>query len=230
MAAHSLTSQSYLAILFLSTSLLFSLPAPTLAAATVANDTLPLRPWNVTRLNTGSPSGRPASFPYSGVYVTITDPNTISLGGSTSLPSHEAIFPPSTVDCTIRWNSYSEQPYNWVIPCVGNLSHGKWSVEMLKAPAPANESESWNQPSPTRNFILKFRLEEGVVMDNGRVVTKIYEGKELFSVAKNLDFVCGGSGVCSSGLKALTEGGDRSVPVKQKLVETRIRCFTDGDC
>ncbi|KAM7198723.1 hypothetical protein V8F20_006038 [Naviculisporaceae sp. PSN 640] len=225
--ASRLTSQFLFTIISLSTLLFLSFPVKALATTNAANDTLPLRPWNVTRLNTGSPSGRPASFPYSGIYVTITDPNTISMGPTNFV---EAFFPSSTVDCTIRWNSYFEEPYGWVTPCVGNISHGKWTVEMLKAPIPANESESWSQPSPTRNFILKFRLEDGVVLDNGRVVTKIYEGKEVFAVGKNLDFVCGGSGVCSSGLKSPTEGGDRSVAVKQKLVETRVRCFTDGDC
>ncbi|KAM7216075.1 hypothetical protein V8F06_008548 [Rhypophila decipiens] len=189
-----------------------------------ANNTLPLRPWNITRLNTGSPSGRPASFPYSAIYATITDPNYISLGPTNFV---EAIFPPSTVECTIKWNTYFEEPYNIVVPCTGSQSNGKWNMEVLTS---TNTSEDWNPPSPTRNFRLRFRLEESIVMNEGRVVTLVYAGEGTFSVGLNLDFVCGGSGVCSSGLKACPGGdGDRSVAIKQELVETRVRCI-NGTC
>lgn len=224
----------------LSTSLFLLLPllffsslvtaAPQPQRGGVANDTLPLSPWLVTRLNTGSPSGRPASFPYSGIYVTISDPNTISLGPTRFL---EAIFPPSSADCTIRWNTYFEEPYGWTTSCIGNLSHGKWSIEMVKKnqTSSSEEEEEWDPPSPTRNFGIKFTLEEGIILDDGKVVTRIFEGVGWFSVATNLDFICGGSGVCSSGLKvpAGVEGTDKSVPVKQTLVETRVRCY-NGSC
>lgn len=56
-----------------------------LAAAThvqARQDTL--QDWQVTSVNSHTPSGRPGSYPWSSITANITDPNAINLGTSAS--------------------------------------------------------------------------------------------------------------------------------------------------
>jgi len=189
----------------LSTTLILSLPLITLAAP-IASD---LKPWEISTLSTHSPSGRSGNAPYSSLFVTITDPNTIPLGKTRY---GEAAFPPSAANCTARWNSYAgEDPFGQIIPCeVENFNSGRWTMEIQKANATGNGA------SATRDFKLRFGLEESMILDEG-IVSKRFVGTGGFAVGENLGIVCGGSGVCSTWLKE--EG--RPWLVGQEVRDTR---------
>lgn len=215
----------HLITLFLTT--LISLPTPTTASPSSDNSTLdfdldlyldsPLAPWQITGLSTHSPSGYPANHPYSRLWVSIGDPNTVTLGPT---PFGDAAFPPTNATCTVWWQAYSEDPRDgpWVNTCSETRS-GKWTVEVLR---PAE-----GEGSPTTDFALRFRLSEAVVLGTGAVVSFRFEGEAAFAVGaapeRNMDGACGGSSVCNWGLK----DGVAPVLVHQKLVEAR--CVV-GEC
>ncbi|KAK5651823.1 hypothetical protein OQA88_11592 [Cercophora sp. LCS_1] len=167
----------------------------------------PLKPWEISTLSTFTPSGRAGNAPYSSLFLTITDPNTISFG---TTRYGDATFPPSTTNCTIRWNAYTEEPYGWIIPCTTEyLNQGRWTIEIQKY----NTTEYG--PSPTRDFRLRFVLEESMLLTDG-ILSKTFVGERAFALGDDLAIVCGGSGVCNTWLK----DERRPASVQQELLRT----------
>lgn len=117
-------------------------PLLTLALAALTTATPPLQPWQVSRLTTFSPSGRPGSSIWSVINATISDPNDAAV---------------SVAICTGKW-TYDEPPYGVVNTC-SEVPGGKWSFQMLK-------SDGTN-PSPTTDFKLRFELVKGDVVFAG---------------------------------------------------------------
>ncbi|KAK0704415.1 hypothetical protein B0H67DRAFT_497478 [Lasiosphaeris hirsuta] len=175
----------------------------------------PLLPWQITHLGTHSPSGRAGNSPYSSLFLSITDPNTLSLGRTRSGP---ALFPPSTVNCTLKWLAYGgEQPYGRATPCTA-IGHGRWTVEMVRA------NHSGYGGSGTTDFVVGLRLEESIILNEG-AVSLVFGGAQGFWLSTedgNLFGSCGGSGVCNWGLK------NGTVLVTQELVEAR--CLGNTGC
>ncbi|KAI1454078.1 hypothetical protein F4805DRAFT_441112 [Annulohypoxylon moriforme] len=157
----------------------------------------PLEPWQVTRLGTFSPSGRPGSDVFAHLWANITNPNSISAGPGVSFDS-------SSANCTVNWVFADEYPYGQVFDCdtteteQSSSSVSKWTIEVLKA----NSTSA----SATENMDVKFTLSANLTVD-GDEYFKVLVGTQHFQVGENLEGTCGGSGVCSWGLK-----GD-SVPV-----------------
>ncbi|KAI1801745.1 hypothetical protein F4811DRAFT_439802 [Daldinia bambusicola] len=147
-----------------------------------------LKPWEVTRLSTFSPSGRPGNSNLANLWATITNPSPIPAGSGAS-------FEPSTANCTVQWTWYVEEPYGRTVDCTtgGNQttfsnSISKWTIEILKA--------SGDQPSPTQNFDVKFTLTANLTA-NGEDHYKVFTGTQHFAIGENMRGTCGGSGVCS---------------------------------
>jgi hypothetical protein len=191
-----------------------------LSASTLAQDLpSPLLPWEVSRLSTFSPSGRPGNSPYSSLYVAITDPNTIPFPSPASFQGPVVSLSPISANCSVRWNAYSEQPFGWITPCADVApGSGRWTVEMVKGNATAEG------PSATRDFRVKIVLERSIILHTGRgILSLVFEGEGAFSLGKELRMVCGASGVCSLGL----EEGTSPVLVRQVL---RERKCVYGEC
>jgi hypothetical protein len=197
------------------------------------NQTLQLEPWQITRLSTFSPSLRPGSYPYSYLSLAISNPNTINLGPTIF---GDAILPPTNTTCLVWWLDNVEDPRDaaWGVNTCSNSAGGlltnKWTVQMLHPPPPAGNSSSGSGSSRvTMNFVLRFGLSEAVVLENGGIMELRFEGEAAFKVGRgeeggNMDGVCGGSGICSWGLKE----GLAPVMVKQRLVEKRCRAWDCG--
>lgn len=98
--------------------------------ATVASS---LKPWEISRLSTFSPSGRPGSSPWSVINITISDPN-------------EAIISPSI--CSGKW-TFEEPPYGIINNC-SEVPGAEWSFVMLQSEGSGS--------SPTMDFKLRFEL------------------------------------------------------------------------
>ncbi|KAK3994236.1 hypothetical protein QBC44DRAFT_306426 [Cladorrhinum sp. PSN332] len=187
------------------------------STALFPNITAPLLPWQITRVSTFSPSSYPASHPHSRIFLTISDPNTITVA-----PRHhfgEVEFPPSTANCSVYWQSHSEDPRSpeWPLNACSEISTGKWTFEIRTGISNIGVSGS----AATRNFLAVIKLSEVVVLGTGGIWRHKYEGEAAFAVGGNLAGVCGGSGVCGY---SLVEG---PVLVKQRLVEAK--CII-GDC
>ncbi|KAK1830492.1 hypothetical protein QBC39DRAFT_308734 [Podospora conica] len=188
--------------------LLLALPPLTLAQTLPS----PLLPWQLTTLTTSSPSNRPGNSPYSSLFLSITDPNTIPFTAPPSYHGPAISLPPISANCSVRWNALAEQPFGRVTPCADVApGSGRWTVEM----GPGNATAS---ASATGDFRVRVVLERSVVLHDGRgVVSLVFEGEGGFSVGGELRMVCGASGVCSSGLKE----GTGPVLVRQVLRERR---------
>ncbi|KAI0838268.1 hypothetical protein F5Y06DRAFT_53747 [Hypoxylon sp. FL0890] len=155
-----------------------------------------LEPWQVTKLSTFSPSGRPGSSPYARLWANITNP--------ASIPAEPGVsFDPSRANCTIEWVWNEEEPYGRTYECdtaedepsepvpstgmgSGSGSVSKWTIEVLEA----NSS----YPSPTEDMDVKFTLATNLTVD-GKGYYEVLEGMQRFSVGGNMRGVCGGSGV-----------------------------------
>ncbi|KAI1104556.1 hypothetical protein F4804DRAFT_185316 [Jackrogersella minutella] len=162
----------------------------------------PLEPWQVTRLNTFSPSGRSNDSTLAYIWANITNPNSIPAGPGASFDS-------SSANCTVDWTFFGEDPYGRVFECEtaetqpgssssGSSSVSKWTIEIIDA----NDTMS----SPTENMDVKFTLTTNLTM-NGDDYYKVLIGTQHFEVGDNMEGQCGGSGVCSWGLK------DEIIPV-----------------
>ncbi|KAK4139080.1 uncharacterized protein C8A04DRAFT_41000 [Dichotomopilus funicola] len=156
-----------------------------LGLASLATATAPLQPWQVSRLGTFSPSGRPNSTTTSVLNTTISDPN-------------DAVVPAAI--CVATFEAFEPYPYGDVVYKCSEVPGQLWSLRIL-------EANNGNPSSPTTNFRLEFTQNKGA--EGG-----VFVGTESFHVGDNMSGVCGGSGVCSWGLKA------ERVPVlvKQELV------------
>ncbi|KAK1766282.1 hypothetical protein QBC33DRAFT_620687 [Phialemonium atrogriseum] len=173
------------------------------AALLKSRDPDALKLWEILRLSTFSPSGRPGSSPWSLINITITDPNTIPAGPT---PTGTAVFEPSTVNCSTAWDAGS-LPYNQVVNCT-EAEHGYWTFEML-------EADDSDYHSPTENFNIRFTQVRSLEVP-GNTYAQTFVGTGSFRVGDNLSGVCGASGVCSFGLK------DEAKPVL--VNQTRTEC------
>lgn len=161
-----------------------------------------LYPWEVSVLNTHSPSSRPGSSPAASLDLKISDPNTL-IAGKTDAGDVE--FPSSSANCSVQWNSVGEEPFGWITPCESTSPTAIWTVEMQGGNA------TGYGPSPTRDFKLKFVLEESVEVGE-KIVGKTFAGVGAFALGDTLSMVCGASGACTLSLRKGT------VLVQQELV------------
>lgn len=184
-------------------------------AAAVSVNTTGLRPWEITAVYTHTPSGYPANHPYSWVGFSVSDPNDIVVGQTHFGPAE---FSGSATNCSVRYLGYGhDDPRGKTYPCAASTSlNDIWSFEILK--------ESY---SVTTNFTLRVVREEAVVLASGGIVNLRWEGRANFTVGyldgENMSGACGGSGVCSWGLKA-----DYS-PVRAAPRLLEVQCVA-GDC
>lgn len=155
-----------------------------MASASAAPIAQSLQPWQLTALGTFSPSGRPGSSPYSTMNATIQDPNTIPVAQT---PTGQAAFPPSSANCSAQWTT--SPPWGKSIACSSDSTFSHWSFTINRG------------TSGTTNFTLEFKLVDDVTVFGTRY-TKTFIGGDHFELGKNLGGVCGGSGVCSWGLKS----------------------------
>jgi hypothetical protein len=100
--------------------------------ATVASS---LKPWEISRLTTFSPSGRPGSSPWSIINITISDPN-------------DAISSPTI--CSGKW-TFEEPPYDIINSC-SEVPGAEWTFVMLRS--------NGTGASPTMDFQLRFELNK----------------------------------------------------------------------
>ncbi|KAI0119471.1 hypothetical protein F4814DRAFT_240834 [Daldinia grandis] len=147
-----------------------------------------IKPWEVTRLSTFSPSGRPGNSPLAHLWATIANPGSIPAGSGAS-------FEPSKANCTVDWTWYVEEPYGRTVECttggnqsVSSDSISKWTIEIIKANS--------NYSSPTEDFDIKFTLTANLTAD-GEDYYKVLTGTQHFAIGENMRGTCGGSGVCS---------------------------------
>ncbi|KAI1407791.1 hypothetical protein F5Y13DRAFT_122618 [Hypoxylon sp. FL1857] len=175
----------------------------------------PQEPWQVTKLTTGSPSGRPGSSPYAHLFGNITNPSSIPAGPGVS-------FDPSSANCTVEWVWAEEEPYGRTVECdtaevelsgpgSGSGSISKWTIEVLQA--------NTSHPSPTEDMNVKFTLTTNLTVD-GNEYYKVLEGTQHFSLWENMRGTCGGSGVCSWNLR------EENIPVL--IQPTVVAC--QGTC
>jgi len=162
-----------------------------------------LYPWEVSVLNTHAPSSRPGSSPAASLDLKISDPNTLIAGKNAA--GEDVEFPASSANCSVQWNSVGEEPFGWVTPCESSEASAVWTVEMQGSNA------TGYGPSPTRDFKLKFVLEETVEVGE-KIVGKTFEGVGAFALGDTLSMVCGASGACTLSLRKGT------VLVQQTLV------------
>lgn len=148
---------------------ILSLTSSTIVAAQT------LSPWEITQVDTYSPSGRPESSTVSYIKTTINDPNS---------PSN------TTATCAIEWDGLTkdETPYNTALECTP-VEDGSWEFEVLRADPDAET------PSIS-NFILRFTR-----FDNAG---NLYVGSVTLNsgIDENLFFMCAASGFCYAGLRA----------------------------
>jgi hypothetical protein len=150
-----------------------------------------LKPWKVTALSTFSPSGRPGSYPWLTITANLTDPNALTLG--TSPDNNDTVSVPAggkAINCQAKWLS-GETPFGRSWPCdLAAETSGYWTVKIV-----AKNDFSVN------NFDAVFtRVAE--VLYQGAAYKKVFEAQAHFAVGENLGGTCGGSGVCSWGLKS----------------------------
>ncbi|KAI6088458.1 hypothetical protein F4821DRAFT_89311 [Hypoxylon rubiginosum] len=153
----------------------------------------PPAPWQVTKLSTFSPSGRPGSSPLARILANVTNPSAIPAGPGASSPS----FAPSEANCTVEWAWADAQPYGAVHECTtappAEASSSKWTVEILESDPGAY--------APTEKLDVKFTLTLTSSSDrDGEAYSKVLVATQHFEVGDNMRGTCGGSGVCSWGL------------------------------
>ncbi|KAI2637646.1 hypothetical protein GGS26DRAFT_419417 [Hypomontagnella submonticulosa] len=150
-----------------------------------------LEPWQVSRMNTFSPSGRPGSSRTAFARATITNPGSNPAG-------EESSFGPSSANCTAQWDWFTpDEPYGQVFECeteenATSTTVAKWTMEIV-------EAVNSTQPIPTEDFDVKFTLTQ-TLTEEGEEVSKTYLGTQHFELAVNMRGTCGGSGVCSWSL------------------------------
>ncbi|KAI0009537.1 hypothetical protein F4779DRAFT_369665 [Xylariaceae sp. FL0662B] len=177
-------------------------------------DLAPLEPWQVMKLSTFSPSGRPGNSPLAHLWANITSPGSVPAGSGVS-------FDQSSANCTVDWVWGDEKPYSLIYECATTVtataeadssrSSSKWTIEILEADS--------GYFSPTENIAVKFTLTNNLTID-GDEFYKVLVGIQHFEVGENMRGSCGGSGVCSWELR------EEDNPV---LVQpTVVAC--EGDC
>ncbi|KAF2257141.1 hypothetical protein BU26DRAFT_513851 [Trematosphaeria pertusa] len=162
-----------------------------------------LQPWQLTALIAFSPSGRPGSYPWLTITANLTDPNELILGTAPDDNSTVSVPAGNTApNCRAKWLS-GENPHGRSWPC-DPTGDGYWTMKI-----PKTEGFSAN------NFTAVFtRVAE--VLYHGSSYRKEYTASKKFFLGSdgNLSGVCGGSGVCSWGLKE----GLAPYPIQQREV------------
>ncbi|KAH8708641.1 hypothetical protein GQ44DRAFT_690748 [Phaeosphaeriaceae sp. PMI808] len=150
-----------------------------------------LQDFKVTSVGVFTPSGRPESYPWSTITASVTDPNEINLGPAQSDGS-PVIAPAGSqgLNCQAKYLS-GESPLGRSWPC-DPTEKGYWTMQVLNGP---------NGQYSSTNFNLKFKHVADVLYQGGRY-TASYQAEGHFEVGDNMQGTCGGSGVCSWGLKA----------------------------
>lgn len=172
------------------------------------------KPWTINDLYTFTPNGWPGSTPYSTFFVSITNPNTISLPetrwGSVSFPS-------TTANCSTKWNGFTkEDPFDRIVVCdAGGFGEGRWTMEIQRA------NSTGHGPSPTADFTLQVKLEESIWLNEGLLRLTFGAGLR-FSTGTNLRYICAASGFCKSWLD-MDKGSYSVVPWE------KAECLA-GDC
>jgi hypothetical protein len=160
-------------------------------AAPVVERQAALQPWQVNTVSSFNPSGRPGQYPWSSIRVELTDPNEIQLGTS---PDGQAVTLPAgntALNCEAKYfTSGTPLTFGHRWPCDNDgKGEGYWYFEVNQASG-----------SSSGNFDLKItRVAE--VLFQGSSYSKTFVGTGHFEVGQNLAGSCGGSGVCSWGLK-----------------------------
>jgi hypothetical protein len=168
-----------------------------------------LQQWQLSGISSFSPSGRPGSYPWITITANLFDPNTLNLGTSPADGSTVTIPPNNATNCQAKYIS-SSKPFDHIWPCgmlfspltqsklrcnpliyqPDNSGNGYWTMEILE----------------TSDFsIHEFDVKFTHVADTlylGSQYKKTYTGTAHFSLTDNLSGSCGGSGVCSWGLKS----------------------------
>jgi hypothetical protein len=178
------------------------------AASPVQARQTTLKDFEVSSVTVFTPSGRPGSYPWATITANVTDPNEINLGTAESDGS-QVIVPAGsqglvcfhsnpersqhaniTQNCKATYFTKGESPVGRTWPC-DSTSSGYWTMQVLPGSEGAYSSN---------NFNLKFRHVADVLY-RGSQYTASFEAQGLFAIGDNLSGTCGGSGVCSWGLK-----------------------------
>ncbi|KAK7183896.1 hypothetical protein PSPO01_09918 [Paraphaeosphaeria sporulosa] len=150
-----------------------------------------VQPWQITRLYTHTPSGRPGNDPHSTLNITITDPNTIPAGQS---PTGQAVFPPTSANCSLQYLTNEDVPWGVEQSCTTDDNTKAYSTWIFTINKPAEGAAYASE-----NFDLSFKLVDYVHLP-GQEVTKTFTGGDHFEVGDNMSGQCGGSGVCNWNL------------------------------
>ena len=188
--------------------LCFLLSRPSQAKGTTVGESQ--QPWEVRNLHLFTPSGRPGSSEWRTLNISIIDPNALSVGYGSN---DTAVFPPTPANCSTQW-TVGEVPYNKTISC-DEVTYGSWTFEILEAHGDREEEER-SPYYPLEDFDIRFTNAK-IVTVLGKVYKEVCVGTGSFRLGENLSLVCGGSGVCSAGIK------DESWPI---LVEQEMTPIT----
>lgn len=154
-----------------------------------------LAPWQVARLGTFSPSGRPGSSPDYYIHVNITNPDP------TQASSTDPGIASGKVYCEFVWR-YPDTPYSNISTCsildvdAAAAVPWVWTVELIEA-----EDEN---PSATTDFDLLWRAATTAETTQGEEDgsgVQTWTGRGHFEVGDNMQGTCAASGFCSWGLK-----------------------------
>ncbi|KAF1943127.1 cell death in tomato 1 [Clathrospora elynae] len=150
-----------------------------------------LKDWQVTGVGSGSPSGRPGSYPWASITANVTDPNAYNLGTASSDGSAVIISAGSQgINCKAQWFIKNEEtPLGRTWPC-DPAANGYWVMRVLDG----------GNGFGTGVFNLTFTHVLDVLY-LGEEYTASYVATGHFEVGKNMAGTCGGSGVCNWGLK-----------------------------
>ncbi|KAF2277646.1 uncharacterized protein EI97DRAFT_489193 [Westerdykella ornata] len=179
----------HFATVLLPTLLSFTTPilsAPTLSPRETSSSLLP---WQLTGIGFFSPSGRPGNYPWNTITASITDPNALDLG--TNKAGQPVTLPANNTasNCRAIWLR-GENPFNRSWPCDDNAeADGYWTMEILQTPE-----------FGLTNFDVRFRRVAEVGSLGQRFARK-FVGEVHLQAPETLSGTCGGSGVCSWGLR-----------------------------
>lgn len=152
-----------------------------------------LRPWQITYLNTHSPSGRPGNDPHSTLNFTIADPNT-----------------PTSASCSLQYLTASDVPFGIEQPCTTHDStkdQSTWTFKIIKSEGASpyvTENFSLTIQVSIMNFLFSLASQSNprqlVNQLPGQNATETFVGGDHFEVGDNMSGQCGGSGVCNWSL------------------------------
>jgi hypothetical protein len=168
------------------TALLLSASAALAAPFALSPRETSLAPWQLTALNTFSPSGNPGNYPWSTITLSLTDPNTLTLGPANSTSPITIPADASAKNCAAKW-IIGETPFGRSWPCEQDGSSGWWTLEIV-------ETADFDVG---RFDAVITRVVEKRDFGSGEVRRRVFKAREHFGVGENMSGQCGGSGVCS---------------------------------